>query len=84
MKKKDGIDRCFGVARRSRARGDARNDAFGRMDGWMSYPQRDGTGRDGTGRRREDANDRLTMRARGDADGAILLLRRERGFHAQR
>ena len=84
MKKKDGIDRCFGVARRSRARGDARNDACGRMDGWMdelSTTGRDGTGR---GRRREDANDRLTMRARGDADGAILLLRRERGFHAQR
>ena len=51
-------------------------------DGWMD--ELSTTGRDGTGRRREDANDRLTMRVRGDTDGAILLLRRERGFHAQR
>ena len=55
-KKRDGIDRCFGVARRSRARGDARNDACGRI-GWMD--ELSTTGRDGTGRG-EDAKTRTT------------------------
>jgi hypothetical protein len=82
--KKKRRDRSVFRCRASVSRARRREERRVWSDGWMdelSTTGRDGTGR---GRRREDANDRLTMRARGDADGAILLLRRERGFHAQR
>jgi hypothetical protein len=74
---------CVGDARRRRAREDA-SEETGTMDERMDGVIHNGTGRGDGEEAKEGRNEGLTMRTRGDTDGSILLLRRERGFHAQR